>query len=240
MKTKHILTSLFFSILSLQSISANVILHQDTKVLMDVDVIQNFNDQNYTIEKGATLIMESGATLQNIDTLTVNGILDAQSDSSIVNLKNLINNGEIDTSPYITYTQKENNSIVTDKNSSSSKNATNLNTSISVKNTISNTNTSESNSNQSEREETKEEETQNSLDISTSTQTEPDKEGTNSSNNQETAVLGISQDSNEVSAHSGYTEKDVSAINYSGVILLIFFTSIITFYFVRKEEKILS
>jgi len=40
--------------------------------------------------------------------------------------------------------------------------------------------------------------------------------------------------------NSDYVEKDVSTMNYSGMTLLIFLTSIITLYFVRKEEKILS
>ena len=229
MKTKHILTTLFFLIFNLQPIAANVILHQDTKVLMDVDVIQNVNDQNYTIEKGATLIMESGATLKNIDTLIIKGTLDAQSDSSILNLKKLINNGEMITTPYIKYIQRSNNLIVTDKNTSSS---TDIIQSTANQEENQNTlNASTSTQTDPDKEETRNE--------STSTQTDPDKDETNSIKNQGTAVLGISQDSNEIK-NSAYVEKNVSTMNYSGVILLIFFTSMITLYFVRKEEKILS
>jgi len=196
---------------------------------MDVDVIQNVNDQNYTIEKGATLIMESGATLKNIDTLIIKGTLDAQSDSSILNLKKLINNGEMITTPYIKYIQRSNNLIVTDKNTSSS---TDIIQSTANQEENQNTlNASTSTQTDPDKEETRNE--------STSTQTDPDKDETNSIKNQGTAVLGISQDSNEIK-NSAYVEKNVSTMNYSGVILLIFFTSMITLYFVRKEEKILS
>lgn len=225
MKIKHILRSLFFSILSLQPISANVILYQDTKVLMDVDVIQDFNDQNYTIEKGATLIMESGATLRNIDTLIINGTLDAQNDSSFLNLRKLINNGEMITTPYIKYIPQLENLTVSDTNTSNNTNTNDINNSITLNNTTNNESSSK-------------EENQNTIDDSNSIRDDSDKENTNNEAfaNQETAVLGISQDNNEVH-HNAYIEKDVSTINNTGIFLLVFLSSMLTLYFLRKEKN---
>ena len=257
---KSIIVGLSISLFGVSQLYANVVLKADTVVTLSSNSIQSFNDQNYTIEEDATLILESGAILKDIDTLTINGTLDAQDDSSI-RLKDIIDNGEngeMETAPYIEYITESNDSISIDQNNSQDTNSSDLNNSnlnnlipidtdkLADKNSsdinrsipVESHTANEFTSNQSAQNE----ESQDALNGSDPIQNDSSQNYTTSNENdnventdQDNAVLGVS-DTNE--EDNSYIVKDVASFTNIGLLILIFVSSLMTLFFLRKEEKI--